>query len=61
MLHAVIKVDLDVLIGKMMDLFLVLLQFGSLLLNLLLLFGQLHALAALAWSMASPRWASCVR
>ena len=44
MLHAVIKVDLDVLIGKVVNLFLVLLQLCRLILELLLLFGQLHAL-----------------
>ena len=44
MLHTVIKVDLDVLIGKMVNLFLVLLKLDRLILELLLLFGQLHAL-----------------
>ena len=44
MFHAVIKVDLDVLVGKVVNLFLVLLQLGRLILELLLLFGQLHAL-----------------
>lgn len=44
MLHAVIKVDLDVLVGKVVNLFLVFLQLGRLILELLLLFGQLHAL-----------------
>ena len=44
MFHAVIKVDLDVLIGKMVNLFLVLLKLGRLILELLLLFGQFHAL-----------------
>ena len=43
-LHAIIKVDLDVLIGKMMDFLFVLLNLKSLLLELLLLLGQLHAL-----------------
>lgn len=43
-LHAIIKVDLDVLIGKMMDFLFVLLDFKSLFLELLLLLGQLHAL-----------------
>ena len=44
MLHAVIKVDLDVLVGKVVNLFLVLLQLCRLILELLLLLGQLHAL-----------------
>ena len=44
MFHAVIKVDLDVLVGKVVNLFLVLLQLGRLILELFLLFGQLHAL-----------------
>ena len=44
MLYTVIKVDLDVLIGKVVNLFLVLLQLCRLILELLLLFGQLHAL-----------------
>ena len=44
MFHAVIKVDLDVLVGKVVNLFLVFLQLGRLILELLLLFGQLHAL-----------------
>ena len=44
MLHAVIKIDLDVLVGKVVNLFLVLLQLCRLILELLLLFGQLHAL-----------------
>ena len=44
MLHAVIKVDLDVLVGKVVNLFLVLLQLCRLILELFLLFGQLHAL-----------------
>ena len=44
MFHAVIKVDLDVLVGKVVNLFLVLLQLCRLILELLLLFGQLHAL-----------------
>lgn len=43
-LHAVIEVDLDVLIGKMMDFFFVLLNLKSLFLELLLLLGQLHTL-----------------
>ena len=43
-LHAIIKVDLDVLIGKMMDFLFVLLNLKSLFLELLLLLGQLHAL-----------------
>ena len=57
MLHAVIKVDLDVLVGKVVNLFLVLLQLGRLILELLLLFGQLYALGC----AASPSWASWVR
>lgn len=44
MLHAVIKVDLNVLVGKVVNLFLVFLQLGRLILELLLLFGQLYAL-----------------
>ena len=44
MLHAVIKVDFDVLIGKVVNLFLVLLQLCRLILELLLLFGQLYTL-----------------
>ena len=44
MLYAIIQVDLDVLVGKVVNLFLVLLQLGRLILELLLLFGQLHAL-----------------
>ncbi len=44
MLYTVIQVDLDVLIGKVVNLFLVFLQFRRLLLELLLLLGQLHAL-----------------
>ena len=43
-LHAVIEVDLDILIGKMMDFFFVLLNLKSLFLELFLLLGQLHAL-----------------
>ena len=39
MFHTVIQVDLDVLIGKVVNLFLVFLQFRRLLLELLLLFG----------------------
>ena len=42
--HAIIKVDRDVLIGKVMDFFFVLLDFKSLILNLFLLFGQLYTL-----------------
>ena len=44
MFRAIIQVDLDVLVGKVVNLFLVLLQLGCLILELLLLLGQLHAL-----------------
>ena len=47
MLHAVIKVDLDVLIGKMVNLFLIFLQLGCLILELLLLLGQPRSTGAL--------------
>ena len=44
MLHTIIQVDLDVLVSEVVNLFLVLLQLCRLILELLLLFGQLHAL-----------------
>ena len=44
MLHAIIKVDRNVLIGEVMDFFFVFLDFKSLFLELLLLLGQLYAL-----------------
>ena len=43
-LHTVIEVDLDVLIGKMMNFLFVLLNLKCLFLELLLLLGQLHTL-----------------
>ena len=44
MFHTVVKVDLNVLVGEMVNLFLVLLQFSRLILELLLHLGQLHTL-----------------
>ena len=46
MLHTVIQIDHDILVSEVVDFFFVFLDFQGLILQLFLLFGEFHALAA---------------